>query len=257
MAHLAAVSKDCAHRVEWESPDGHAGFILRDGKRVILLETDNRQAVRSAEKCVSDISFTEPPEDAIRAAENNIVRRFNPLVSWQKDGDYTVTRSLCGLVSRHDRNSVGTADSFLHGMLAESHRTASFHKWRLGGGFVASHESEDRRGITKTTLLPWGVLACHSSARLPQSPDKTITRTSVLWGLGVSVTTDAAAFHSVHVLPLGMLFRSTTGSGQSSTYILGTGLFRKEATDKSGSTARFRLLGIPISTTHTPAPKDL
>ena len=209
----------------------------------------------NAETIARAVTFAEPPEDAVRAAANSPLRRFNPLWSWQKDGDYAVTRSLGGLLSRHDRNSVGAADRFLFGMLAESRRTTSFNKWELGGGLVARHESEARRGTTKTTWLPWGVLASHSSARVPQSPDKTIARTSVLWGLGASVTTNEAGGHSVHVLPFGLLLRRTTGPGQSSIHILGTGLLRKESTDHSGSTTRFRLLGIPLWTTHTSQPK--
>jgi hypothetical protein len=79
---------------------------------------------------------------------------------------------------------VGAAGRFLLGLLAESRRTTSFHKWELGGGLLARHESEARRGTTKTTWLPWGVLASRSSARVPQSRGKTITRTSILWGAG-------------------------------------------------------------------------
>ena len=151
---------------------------------------------------------------------------------------------------------MGSADRFLLSMLAESRRTASFHKWELGGGLLARHESEARRGFTKTTWLPWGVLTSHCSARLPQSPETTITRTSVLWGLGVSLTTNGEAGHSVQVLPFGLLLRRTTGPGQSSVHILGTGLFRQEATDHSGATARFRLLGIPLWTTRVSPPKN-
>ncbi len=254
-AHQAVITKTGSNRIEWESPDGRAGLIRRDGKRVIVLETDNREMLQDTEGYAREASFTEPPEDAVRAAANSPFRRFNPLWSWQKDGDYAVTRSLGGLLSRHDRNRVGAADRFLLGMLAESRRTASFHKWELGGGLVVRHESEARRGFTKTAWLPWGVLASHCSARLPQSPDKTITRTSVLWGLGTSVTTDGAGGHTLHVLPLGLLLCRTTGLRQSSTHILGTGLFHQEATDHSGSMARFRLLGIPIWTTHACPPK--
>jgi hypothetical protein len=255
-AHQAAITKNSGNRIEWERPDGRAGFVLRNGKRVILLETDNRETLpNAAETCAREVTFAEPLEDAIRAAANSPLRRFNPLLSRQQDGDYAVTRSLGGLISRHDRNSVGAADSLLLGMLAESRRTASFNKWELGGGLVARHESEARRGISRTTLLPWGVLASHCSARLPQSPDKTITRTSVVWGLGGSVTRDGADCHSVHVLPFGLLLRCTTGPRQSSIHVLGTGLLRQGATHYSGSTTSFRLLGIPIWTTHTSSPK--
>jgi len=250
-AHQAAITKNSGNRLEWERPDGRVGFIRRDGKRVILLETDARETLPHAETYAREVTFTDPPEDAVRAAANSPLRRFNPLWSWQKDGDYTVTRSLGGLLSRHDRNSVGAADRLLLGMLAESRRTTSFHKWELGGGLVANHESEARRGITRTTLLPWGVLASYGSATLPQSPGKTITRTSVLWGLGGSATRDGAGGHSIQVLPFGLLLRRTTGPGQSSTHVLGTGFWRKAAANHSTSTARFRLLGIPLWTTHT------
>ena len=253
-AHHAAITKNSGNRIEWERPDGRAGVLLRNGRRVILLETDSRDTLPNVQTYAHAAAFTEPPQDAVRAAANSPLRRFNPFWSWQKDGDYTVTRSIGGLLSRHDRNSVGAADRLLLGVLAESRRTTSFNKWELGGGLVAKHESEARRGITRTTLLPWGVLASHGSAKLPQSPGKTITRTSVLWGLGASVTVDGAGRHSVHLLPFGLLLQRTTGPGQSSTHVLGTGLFRKEATDNSGSTTRFRLLGIPIWTARGRSP---
>jgi hypothetical protein len=99
------------------------------------------------------------------------------------------------------------------------------------------------------------VLASRSSARVPQSPDKTITRTSVFWGAGTSITTDEKGCRSVHVLPFGVLLDHTTDPGESSLHILGTGISRQKATEHSGSTARFRLLGIPIWTTHGAPPK--
>jgi hypothetical protein len=254
-AHHAVITANSGNRLEWESPDGRAGFLRRDGKRVILLETDNRPALQNAKEYIHDVTFAKAPEEAARAAANSPLRRFNPFWSWQKDGDYTVTRSAGGLLSRHDRNSVGAADSFLLGMVAESRRTTSFHKWEVGGGWVTRHESETRRGTTKTTWLPWGVLASHCSARQPQSPGKTIARTSVLWGLGASVTTDGAGGRAVHLLPFGLLLRRITGPGQSSMQVLGTGVSRQESTKSAVATARFRLLGIPIWTRQRSPPK--
>jgi hypothetical protein len=250
-AHQAVITGKIDDRIQWESPDGRTGFIQRDGKRVILVETDSRATLPSTEICAHDITFIEPTEDAVRAAANSPLRRFNPFWSWQKDGDYAVTRSLGGLLSRHDRNSVGAADRFLLGLLAETRRTTSFHKWELGGGLVVRHESEARRGTSKTTLLPWGVLASHNSARLPQSPGISILRASVLWGLGASVTEDEVGCHSLRVLPFGLLYNRTTGLGQTSTHIVGTGFTHREATKLSGSTTRFRLLGIPLWTSPT------
>jgi len=66
---------------------------------VIVLETDDRAALRQTEEFTAQVSFTEPPEDAVRAAANSSLRRFNPLWSWKKDGDYAVSRSLAGLLS--------------------------------------------------------------------------------------------------------------------------------------------------------------
>src|SRR5262249_36635794 len=128
-AHQARVT--VSNRLEWQRPDGRAGIAMRDGKRVVLLETDEPAALADCEAVISAIEFVEPAEDAIRRAANSPWRRFNPLWAWQKDGDYTVSRSLCGLLSRHDRNSVGAADTVLLGAVAESRRTRSFHKWEL------------------------------------------------------------------------------------------------------------------------------
>jgi hypothetical protein len=40
-AHQAAITRNSGNRIEWECPDGRGGFIQRDGKRVILIETDH------------------------------------------------------------------------------------------------------------------------------------------------------------------------------------------------------------------------
>jgi hypothetical protein len=74
-AHQAAITRNSGNRIEWERPDGRGGFIRRDGKRVILLETDNREAAPNAETCVGEITFTAPPEEAARAAANRPRRR--------------------------------------------------------------------------------------------------------------------------------------------------------------------------------------
>jgi hypothetical protein len=246
LAHQASISQTEGNRVEWDRPDGRMGCLLRDGKHVILIETDDHEALRDISALADKITFTGPPEDAARAAANTPLRRFNPVWSWQKDGDYAVSRSLCGLLSRHDRNSVGAADSFVFGLMGESRRTTSFDKWQVGAGLVVRHESETRRGFTQTTLLPWGLLFGHSSARLPYAPDKTIARASLVWGLGGSVAVDGDGVHSLRVLPFGLLFRKTTGPRQSSLHILATGLSRKESADHAHTSSRFRVLGIPI-----------
>ena len=235
-------------RADWETQDGRAGFIKRDGKRVILLETDEDETLKGAQEGAGEITFVEPPQDAARAAINGPWRRFNPFWSWQKDGDYTVSRSLCGLLSRHDRNSVGKADNFLCGVLGETRRTKSFNKWELGCGLVAKHESEARRGITKTTLLPWGILASHCAAKLPQDPEKIISRTSMVWGVAGSETKEAGGRKSFHLLPFGLLFCDTSGPGISSVHVIGTGFSRVESASGSRVTRRFRILGIPVWT---------
>jgi len=240
-----------ARTLRWQRLDGRHGLVLRKGKHLVMLETDLPEALRDAEAISAAIAFTEPAEDTARAAMNSRFRRFNPFLSWQRDGDYRVTRSLAGILSRHDRNSVGAADTFLLGWLGESRRTASFNKWELGAGGLARHESEERRGATHTTLLPWGVLASYSAYRLPQLPDKTITRWSLVWGLGASSTLDGSDTRAVQILPFGLLLRSVSGPRQTSFHVIGTGFARKKSADNSVTTTRFRLLGLPLWTSKT------
>ena len=247
IAHHASVTKDSGNRVEWHWKN-RAGLIERDGRRVILLETDKSAALRNIDSFCRAVTFAEPREDAVRAAANNSLRRLNPVWSWQKDGDYVVTRSLCGLLSRHDRNCVGSADIYVLGALAENRRTTSFHKWEVGAGMIVRHESEARRGFSKTTLLPWGILASHASARLPQSPNKIISRTSLLWGLAASASANGAGSQSFKLLPFGLLLHKTSGPNRTSFHILGTGRFRKS--NGNTRTSHFRILGIPVGT-HT------
>jgi hypothetical protein len=220
-AHNAVITRDENNRIDWKSADGRFGFVQRAGKRVILVESDQRDVLSSAEDFVRNITFTTRAELKERAAANSFWRRFNPIWSEQKDGDYTVKRTIGGLLSRHDRNSVGASDRYLMGMLGETRRTASFHKWEIGGGWIVKHEDEQRRGFSKTTLLPWGVLASRCVARLPQSPDKTISRSSLLWGALASVSESKMGGRSIHVLPFGLLFRETTKNGHSVIHILG------------------------------------
>src|SRR5262249_26670529 len=103
LAHKASITPINGNRVEWKRSDGRVGCVLRDGKHVILIETDEVQSLGNADTLASHVTFTDPPEDATRAAANTPLRRFNPIWSWQKDGDYALSRSLCGLLSRHDR----------------------------------------------------------------------------------------------------------------------------------------------------------
>ena len=196
------------------------------------------------------VTFAEPPEDAVRAAANPVWVRWNPLVSWQKDGDYAVTRLLGGLVWRQDQNRVGTAHRFLLGCLGTSRQTTSFDQWALGGGWLARHESEARRGVRKSTLLPWGVLWSHSSAAQPQSPTNTLATTRVLWGLAGSGRSLANGERTLRLLPGGLLYRSTASAERTAVHLLGTGVSHRHNQDQSEMTMRYRLLGLPIWTTH-------
>ncbi len=228
----------------WARPDGHAGIIRRSGKRVILIETDNPQALQTVSALAGAVTFTEPPKDAARAAANPALLRFNPLLSRRIDGDYAVTRSLWGLLWRHDHNSVGAADRLLLGTVGKWRRTASLNKWSLGWGLAARHESEARRGVASTTLLPWGVLGSQFSALVPQTPANTvsISRATLLWGLAASRTSDKNGKRTMCFLPGGLLFRSTTAPHKAALHVLGTGVSR------TGPSTRVRLLGIPLWT---------
>jgi hypothetical protein len=228
----------------WARPDGCAGIVRFDGKRVLVLETDRPNALEQVEAGPGPATFTEPPQDAARAAANHALLRFNPLLSWKKDGDYSVTQSLGGLLERHDQNSIGAADRILLGILGEYRRTSSFRKWKLGWGLVAKHQSEARRGTTKTTLLPWGILQSHFSTPWPQAPTNTLSRDTLVWGLAASRTSVSAGEHALRILPGGLLLRSTTAPGKQALHLLGTGVSR------DGTTTRVRIFGVPVRTTH-------
>ena len=153
-----------------------------------------------------------------------------------------------GLFSRHDRNSIGAADSFALGLLAESHRTATFNKWELGWSCLAKHESDSRRAMSKTGLLPWSVLYSQFTAKLPPDPDRTITRRSVLWGLAFSQTKDSGREQHLNILPAGILFHRQINQYGAGTYVLGTGISSSKPTSFGRNKTRFRLFGIPIWT---------
>jgi len=242
--HQATLARRPDRRLAWTRPDGDAGIVRCEGKRVLLLETDLPSALADADAGPGPATFTEPPQAAARAAANNAFLRLNPLFSRRKDGDYSVTKSLWGLLERHDRNSIGAADRILLGLVGERRWTSSFIECQVGWGLVANHQSEARRGVTKTTLLPWGILQSHFSTPLPQTPANTLSRDTFLWGLAVSRTSVANGRQALRVLPGGLLFRSTTAPGESAVHILGTGISR------TGARTRFRFLCIPVWTTH-------
>jgi len=242
--HQAALATRAGRRLAWTRPDGAAGIVRCEGQRVLLLETDAPSALGEADAGPGPATFTEPPQDAVRAAANNPFLRFNPLLSRRKDGDYSVTKSLWGLLERHDQNSIGAADRILLGIAGEWRRTSSFTKLSLGWGLLAKRQSEARRGITKTTLLPWGILQSHFSTPLLQTPADTLSRDTFLWGLAASRTSVDNGRQALRILPGGLLFRSTAAPGNSAVHLLGTGISHTDAT------TRFRLLCIPLWTTH-------
>lgn len=247
VVHGAMLTRKAGQICAWTCPGGRVGALHWEGRRVVLFETDQAAALDHRGAWEQSVTFVEPPEAAERGAVNRGWLRFNPVMSWRKDGDYAVTRAFGGLLWRHDHNSVGSADRALLGIVGERRRTTSLNKWRLGWGLLIKHESEARREMTKTTVLPWGVFCSHFAAALPYAPGHTLTRTTLLWGLAASRQTDAQDRHIFTVLPAGLLFRSTTGSGEVAVHVLGTGATRRE-TELGGITTRFRLFGIPVWT---------
>ncbi len=251
VAHQAAVTRVSGQRFEWLQADGRAGVLVQSGRQVIIFETDRPGGLAEAPAWVQSITFTQPPEDAARAAVNHTLLRFNPLFSWRKDGDYVVSKTLWGLASRHDRNSVGAADCFALGLLGTSHRTASFNRWELGWRLLAKHQSDSRRAFDKTAVLPWGVLYSHFATKLPQDPDRSLSRASILWGLAGSQTRDTADRRTFKLLPAGLLFRSERGPTRTATHVLGTGVSKTKPTSTTSGASQFRLLGIPLWTSHS------
>jgi hypothetical protein len=252
LLHQATLVQTNSHELRWTQPDGRAGVLYRNGRQVLCFESDRPEALAVNPQWIQAVSFTPPPEDAARAAANSTLVRVNPLYSRQQDGEYSVSKTLWGVLSRHDRNSIGAADQFVLGVLGESRRTASFHKWELGWSLLAKHKSDARQGVSQTGVLPWGVLYSRFAAKVPQQPEQSFTRTRLVWGLAASHRQDSLGTSSSRLLPFGLLFRADRSTHGTAVHVLGTGLTRTRPTASHGGTTRFRLLGIPLWSTHSP-----
>ena len=244
--HKAVLTRKPGRPLAWTRPDGGAGIVRCEGKHALLMETDKPSALAEADAGAGPATFTEPPQEAARAAANKSFLRLNPLLSRRRDGDYSVTKSLWGLLERHDQNSVGAADRHPPG-----HRRRMAPDLLLcqmeasAGAWLPSTSPRPAARITKTTLLPWGVLGSHFSTPVPQNPSDTLSRDTLLWGLAASRTSVANGTQSLRILPGGLLFRTTSAPGKRALHILGTGV------SHTGASTRFRLFCIPLRTTHT------
>jgi hypothetical protein len=242
--HQASADPHRGQCLQWTQPDGHIGTIISKGRTVLTFEADRLDTPLRPEAW--DIGITLPPEESARKAANPALLRFNPLFSRRQDADYIVGRSLCGLLSKHDRNGVGAADSLMLGLLGESHRTASFNQWELGWSLIAKHESDLRRGYSKTAVLPWGVLYGQFQARLPQDTNHIVARVSALWGLAGSWMRDGNGRSTMHLLPGGILFSHVEDSQNHSLTVLWTGISRTKVTSGAMEKIKLRLLGVRL-----------
>jgi hypothetical protein len=252
--HQAAVVETNGHEFRWTRADGRAGIVRQTGCQVICLETDRPAELSANPRWFEAVAFTQPPEDAARARANSTLARVNPFYARRRDADYTVSQTLWGVLWRHDRNSIGAADSFALGALGEWRRTESFRKWELGWSWVAKHKSDARQGTSQTAVLPWGMLYSRFSAKVPQRPEETFSRARLLWGLAASQRKDSLGNVSSRLLPFGLLFRSDTQTNRTSVHILGTGVAHTRPTATVGGVTRFRLLGIPLWTKRSAPP---
>lgn len=242
--HRASANPNRGPCLQWTQPDGHAGTIVSKDRTVLIFEADQPDTPLRPEAW--KITVTLSPEESARTAANPLLLRFNPLCSRQQDADYLVVRSLGGLLSRHDRNGVGAADSLMLGLVGKSHRTASFNQWELGGSLIAKHEADVRRGYSKTAVLPLGILCAQFQARLPQDTNHTVARVSTLWGLAGSWRQDGDGRSTLHLLPGGILFSHVKDPQHNSITVLGTGIARTKVTSGAKAKIKFRLLGVRL-----------
>jgi hypothetical protein len=204
------------------------------------METDCPAYLANAWTAEPGIKFAESPELAKRADQNNALFRFNPLFSWQKDGDHATTKSLWGLLMRHDSRIVGTDNSLLGGLLLRSHGTENSSRFSLLGGLLFSLQNENRRGMSEVAVLPFGLLWDHFASNVPEKTSDRIARDRFLLGLA-GENMKYADGRDLRILPAGVLFRSDDRPASRTFRILGTGV---------GSAAdgarQFRLFGIPV-----------
>ena len=105
--HRATLTRRADRRLAWTRPDGGAGILRCEGKRLLILESGqsgalveaeagpapatpsppnpnpnpNPNPLEEAEAGPAPATFTEPPQDAPRAAANPAFLRLNPLFS--------------------------------------------------------------------------------------------------------------------------------------------------------------------------------
>jgi hypothetical protein len=248
----AKVTKESSQCRRWTRPDGRSGAVWRDGKRVYLLETDDANLMAKFPAWRGAVTFTEPPQDAERAAANQFVNMVNPVFSQQVDGDYLVSRALWGLLLRSDHNSVGTANRVVLGFLAKTSHTATFTKWSVGTKAVMYHDSDERRGISRTSILPWGVLAYQFESVWPQNPTKSMSHFTMLWGFLARHDTDGPERTTTKLLPWGLLYKNTKAPGRSSFHILATGVSKSDPTTMAKGRTKYHFLGLPVWWSTTP-----
>ncbi len=237
-ATMDKASKGAA--VLWTRPDGRVGRLARDGKHVVIIETDLPAYMANVWTAMPGITFTESPEEVKRAGQNNALLRLNPVISWRKDGDHTTTKALWGVLARHDSRLVGTEDSLLGGLLFRGCDSEHSARVSLLGGMLFSLKNENRRGMSEVGLLPFGLLWDHFSTNVPEKTSDRIVRNRVLFGFaGQSLCCpDGGDFR---VLPAGALFRCDSRPASRTFRVLGTG-----TGTKADGTRQFRVFGIPV-----------
>lgn len=188
----------------WNGNTSRAGRILRDGRHLILIETDDAAALKQADRIAATVHFAPPPEEAIRRAQNHVLLEHNPLLAWQRDDDWRTWRLLMGAY-RCDECEIGVRHSVLDGWLLQRRRSLNFSDDSLLAGWLYQRTAERRRDAVRLRVLPGGLALNYSRSAYPAVGKQWYSHGSLLWGLLGSWGNANSGEATVTVLPFGWL----------------------------------------------------
>lgn len=188
----------------WNGSSNRVGRILRSGRHVILIETDDPAALQSAEQIAAHVRYAPSPEEEARRAQNPALLRYNPVLSRSRDDDWATWQALLG-VYRLDRCAIGSHQALLGGWLAETRHSRTSRADSLLAGWVYRRVAEQRRGAVRLRVLPLGVAVNYSRSDCPTAEGQRFSRGSLCCGLLGSWECARTGRVAVRVLPFGWL----------------------------------------------------
>ena len=221
-AEISVEDKD----VRWKRPDGVLGLAEINGREVMIFETDATQ-MPDLKTLRKRVTFKGPAAALLEARrkENCLFLRYNPILSYEVDGESSSGSCLSGLAARCRISPVGVRESFLMGLFLNSMESDSYHYISGLAGLAACYETDSTRSLERLTVLPLGMLWSEARSAHPSLSGKTIEQKSILWGL-IYGQDMCSVDETFKILPWGALFRySVKPDGARKVRVLGVRVY--------------------------------